>query len=268
MNDLETTKEITLTNNELVAALSLSGYNDVASQILNDYSLVSGEAEFTRFVQETETTLKEKGYWDENRNSKLAKGLESLLSLLVHAKKKVRCVNMENYSVLLIHSINHTRVLLQRISNGKHAFYFHDKNNGLYDILRNHYNLTDSEASIEGAIPLQLSDQLVDEYHKSEPIVLETLSNDKAQPKPFRDFARHFLDNGQEFDNISLMISNYVKDESEFEEIQFLLPGDSYIWHMNYEALEKNSTIIMEPIPVWTYFKEIERVLNEFFSNK
>src|SRR5699024_9157597 len=204
-------------------------------------------------------TLKEKGYWDENRNSKLAKGLESLLSLLVHAKKKVRCVNMENYSVLLIHSINHTNVLLHSISNVNYAFYFHVYNNDLYYILINQNNLTDSEVSIEEDIPLQLSDQLVDEYHKSEPIVLETLSNDKAQPKPLRDFARHFLDNGQEFDNISLMISNYVKDKNEFEEIQFLLPGNSYIWHMNYEALEKNSTIIMEPIPVRTYFKEIER---------
>lgn len=127
--------------------------------------------------------------------------------------------------------------------------------------------MEDSEIRVDGATPLQLSDEVVDEYHTSDPSLIKALIEDKNQPKPLRAFARDFLLNGQEFDNISFLESRYVRDESVFNDVQFLLPGDSYIWHMNYEGLEKNRHVIMEPIPVRAYFKEFERSLIEFFSN-
>lgn len=89
------TEQIRLSTNELTAALALSGYDQIASQVLNEQGLITDEAEFPRFVEETETALRKKGYWDDDRDTGLAKGLEDLVYLLVHSKRKIRCIHME-----------------------------------------------------------------------------------------------------------------------------------------------------------------------------
>lgn len=118
----------------------------------------------------------------------------------------------------------------------------------------------------DGWQPIQMTDELVEELHTSDPRVLHAIKQDENQAQAMRDFAGDFLKNGQEFDNISFMISNYVKDQSEFDEIQFLLPGNNHIWHMNYENVERNRQVILEPIPINLYFNEINLAVQNFFS--
>ncbi|WP_269411259.1 hypothetical protein [Lentibacillus daqui] len=260
------TQQINLTINEMVAALSLCGYDKMAGQILNEQELIKNESEFNRFVQETETKLRQKGYWDDNRETGIAKGLEDLLYLLVHAKKKIRCINMRKHRVLLIHLLNKKHSLVQEVKGGEHAFSFYKNSDGFYDILREHFGMRDTETDINGWQPIQMTDELIDELHTSEPELLLTMKQDENQAMALRDFAGDFLRNGQEFDNISFMKSDYVKDQSEFDDIQFLLPGNNFVWHMNYENVEENHQVILEPIPVKTYFEEIERVLTDFFN--
>lgn len=259
------TEQIKLTINELVAALALCGYEKMASQILNEQELIKDESGFTRFVEETETELRKKGYWDDNRDTGIAKGLEDLLYLLVHSKKKIRCINMRKRNALLIHSLNKKHSLVQEVRGREHAFAFHQNNQGFYDVIREYFGMEDTEINVDGWQPIRMTDDLVDELHTSDPEVLLAMKQDENQAQPLRDFADDLLKNGQEFNNISLMESDYVKDQSEFAEIQFLLPGNNFVWHMNYENVEKNHEVILEPISVKTYFEQIESVLKEFF---
>ncbi|MEN1967806.1 hypothetical protein WMZ97_06950 [Lentibacillus sp. N15] len=263
---MQKTEQIKLTLNEMVAALSLCGYDKMASQILNEQELIKSESEFTRFVQETETKLRQKGYWDDNRKNGIAKGLEDLLYLLVHAKKKIRCIHMRKRNVLLIHSLNKKHSLVQAVSGGEHAFSFHQNSDGFYDMLRKHFGMEDFEMEVADQQPIQMTDDLIDELHTSEPEVLLAMKEDENQATALRAFAGDFLQNGQEFDNISFMKSDYVKDQSEFDEIQFLLPSDHFVWHMNYQNVEVNHEVTLEPIPVRAYFQEIDRVLTDFFK--
>lgn len=259
------TEQIKLSINELVSALALCGYDKMASQVLNEQELIKNELEFNRFVEETETKLRQKGYWDDNRKTSLAKGLEDLLYLLVHSKRKIRCIHMRERRVLLIHLINNKNSLIQNVQAGEHTFSFHENSNGFYDIIRNHFGMADIEAEIDGWQPIQMTDDMVDELHTSDPKVLLAIKQDENQAMPLRNFADDFLKNGQEFDNISFMLSNYVKDQSEFDEIGFLMPGNNLVWHMNYDNVEKNHEVMLEPIPVKTYFKQIDTAVSGFF---
>lgn len=259
-------EQIRLSTNELVAALALCGYDQIASQVLNEQGLINNEEEFPRFVEESETALKKKGYWDDNRNTRLAKGLEDLLYLLVHSKRKIRCIHMRKKRVLLIHSLNNNHSLIQSVQTGEHSFSFHKNNSGFYSILRNHFGVEDIHMEPDGWQPIQMTDGLIEELHASDPRVLQAIEQDESQDQPMRDFAGDFLKNGQEFDNISFMISNYVKDQSEFDDIQFLLPGNNHIWHMNYENVERNRQVFLEPIPINLYFNEINLAVQNFFS--
>ncbi|MGY0694825.1 hypothetical protein ACW2QC_18925 [Virgibacillus sp. FSP13] len=262
---MQKTEQIKLTINELVAALALCGYDKMASQILNEQELIKGESEFMRFVEETETELRQKGYWDDNRKTGIAKGLEDLLYLLVHSKKKIRCINMRKRHVLLIHLLNKKNSLVQEVRDGEHGFSFHPNSEGFNDIIREHFGMEDTGMDVEGWQPIRMTDDLIDELHTSDPEVLLAMKQDESQAVALRDFAGDFLINGQEFDNISFMQSDYVKDQSAFDEIGFLLPGNNFMWHMNYENVEKNHEVTLEPIPVTMYFQKINNVVSEFF---
>ncbi|WP_424475263.1 hypothetical protein [Oceanobacillus kimchii] len=263
---MQRTEEIRLSMHEFVSALALCGYDSMARQVINEQELIKNETEFTRFIDETETKLKQKGYWDDNRESNLAKGLEDLLYLLVHSKKKVRCIQMREKQVLLIHSLNNNNALLQRIQTGEHTFSFHHSGDGFYDILRNHYGMANIEINVEGWQPIQMTDEMFDELHTTDPEILHAMKEDENQAIPLREFVSDFLKNGQEFDNISFMVSNYVKDQSEFDEVQFLLPANNYIWHLNYENVEIKKEVVLQPIPVQSYFEEIDKAMKKFLN--
>lgn len=263
---MQQTDQIKLSINELVAALALCGYDKMASQVLNEQELIKNEAEFNRFVEETETKLRQKGYWDDNTETNLAKGLEDMLYLLVHSKKKIRCIHMRKRHVLLIHSLNNKNSLIQKVQAGEHTFSFHPNTDGFYNIIREHFGMADTEISVEGWQPILMKDDVIDDLHTSDPEVLLAMQNDENQAMGLRNFASDFLKNGQEFDNISFMLSNYVKDQSEFDEIAFLLPGNNYVWHMNYDNVAKHHEVTLEPIPIKTYFNQINSTIHDFFT--
>lgn len=265
------TPEIKLTVNELVATLSLSGYEYIANQIIQDHGLINSEEQFNRFVQETETSLKKKGYWDDNQETGIARGLQDLLYLLVHSKKKIRAINMRNQNVIIIHLLaNKKDTLIQFIDNSGHHFYFQDVIDSIGELLRKHAEMDDVGASVGGWQPLHLSDELFNEFHATHPSVLQFMTEDRAQPKPIREFVSALLANGQEFNNISYMQSNYIQDHSLFEDIHFFIPAknNDYIWHLDYQEIESAKRVILQPIPVNSYFQEIERVARAYFTER
>lgn len=85
---MNTKGAVRLSTNEFVSALALSGYSELASQVINDLQLIKNEKEVERFVQQTEQLLRQKGYLDNTRESSLVSGLENLIHLLVQSRKK------------------------------------------------------------------------------------------------------------------------------------------------------------------------------------
>jgi hypothetical protein len=189
--------------------------NPKRSPQLNDLQLIKNEKEVERFVQQTEQLLNQKGYLDDTRESSLVSGPENLIHLLLHSRKKVRCVDMKKKQVLFFHHIHQSKTLIQYVKGNDHYFTFHDTESGFFQMLCDY-------------------------------------------------FVNDFLGHGQELSNISFLESHYTKDESVIDQVVFLLPSESFIWHIDYEKVEQHQ-IFFVPVSVHEYFCKIDETVKEFF---
>ncbi|KYD07929.1 hypothetical protein B4102_0563 [Heyndrickxia sporothermodurans] len=255
--------EIKLSTNELVSALALCGHDHIASQILNENKLINNDKEFERFVSESEWLLKQKGYWDEERETKITAGLEDLLHLLVHSRRRVRCVKQNR--VLFIHYLDDKNSMIQHVKENDHTFSFHENKLGYYELLCEYFEVqTNKEKDVDNLRPIQVSDEMFDELHTIEKEVIEAMIEDKSLDKELRIFLKDFRRNKQELDNISFIESNYVRDENEIDQIAFLLPSDEFIWHIDYEKVN-DGEIYFAAINNKEYFDKIDETIKEFF---
>jgi hypothetical protein len=261
---MSTNGTVALSMNELVSALALCGYSEIASQILNDATLVENEEEEQRFIREVEQLLHQKGYLDVTRESLLVPGLENLIHLLVQSREKVRCVDMKKRHVLLLHRVHDSKTLVQHVKGNEHSFSFHDSQKGFFNLLGHFFASNTRRKKPEDILPMEINSKLFDELHTSEPEVLLEAIQDEKVPSTMRLFLQDFLDNGQELNNFAFMESDYVKNRSVLDQVAFFLPSKSFIWHIDYEKIEKNKIFIV-PVSFQEYFQKIEETIKEFF---
>lgn len=260
------TAGISLTTNELASVLALCGYESMASPILNSLDIAGGTEEFDRFIEDTELSLKSKGLLDESRNSTLAAGLEDLLHVLVQSKRKVRCIKKNR--VLFIHfTKGDTRTLLQEIRNNTHFFSIYSMEKGFEPILLNHYELEGkAEQLVNNLSTLQLSEDIYNQLHQMEPNVLDTMINDERIEGPLKQFLSDFRDNKQEFDNLSLMEMDYVKDYMEMKQVIFMMPGVNFVWHLDYDRIQEKEIFVV-PSSIKEYSKRLSDAIALFFED-
>jgi hypothetical protein len=263
---LNTSQRLSLTTNELVAVLALCGFERAASQILNDQDLIQNEDQFDRFVEQSEQLLKERGYWDDSRETKLASGLESMIRLLVNCSKKVRCMNGNN--VMIIHLLNDKYSLSQHVTDQFHTFTFFQHSEGYQNIMNDLLGRKESiDDDLDKFQTIELSTDVFDEFHHLEQSVLHSMINDSELNVSMRAFLKDFLMNEQKLDNISFLKTNYVKDQTTAEQIVFLLPSNGFVWHIDYEQVQQDKLFIV-PIPESLYVTKIEETIESFFQLK
>lgn len=73
------------------------------------------------------------------------------------------------------------------------------------------------------------------------------------------------LKNNEKFDNLSFITSNYVKDTMEFDQIAFLLPSKTHVWHIEYEKIAEQKIYII-PVSNQSYLNRIEGTIKDFFE--
>lgn len=256
---------VSLTTNELASVLALCGYETMASQILNSINLKESTDVFERFIKDTELSLKGKGFWDESRSTMLVSGLEDLMHILVQSKRKIRCIKEDR--VLFIHLLKgDQRTLIQEIRNHTHLFSIHSMENGFQSILLGHFELDrKSEKTIEEIPTLQLSETIYDQLHQIEPLVIDSMIKDEKLAGPLRLFLSDFKSNQQEFDNVSLMEMDYVKDYAEIKEVIFLLPSENFVWHLDYHKIHEKEIYVV-PTSIDEYSKKLNEAISLFFD--
>ncbi|MGG0889408.1 hypothetical protein [Cytobacillus horneckiae] len=259
---MKNTVPISLSTHELAFCLALCGYESMGSQIFNSMQL-SVENEADRFIQETEISLRRKGFWDEDRSTMLVSGLEDLLHLLVHSKKKIRSI--KSNQVLFIHMLDQKNVLFQEILGQSHFFSIQAIEEGLTNLLEKHLGLDKESTKPEnGFQTLLFSEQMYDELHQLDPSVLEKMVNDPALDVELRQFFADFKENNQEFDNMSFMEMDYIKDYIEIKQVNFLLPSKHFIWNLNYEKIEQEEVYII-PENINEYCKGLNEAIMHYF---
>lgn len=254
---------VALTTTELASALVLCGYDAMANQIITSMNLMKSEDKFENFVKETEINLKVKGYWDESRKTSLKKELEDLLHLLVYSKQKVRCI--KGAKVLFIHLVNEKNVLIQKILNNVHTFTFQSNEEGYQTAIIDFLQVNQRESKQPSNFPsLLLSAELFDQFHQMDQDTMSALMSDPQIEEELRTFIRDFQQNDQEFDNISFMKMDFTNDYMDMLEIDFLLVSKQFIWHVDYEHIDKDEIYIV-PINHQKYCEKVSKAIEQYF---
>ncbi|CAH0345443.1 hypothetical protein [Bacillus sp. CECT 9360] len=254
---------INLSTHELATSLALCGHESMASQVLNSMEIIEDGEEVKRFILQTEISLKSKGYWDDNRSTMLVAGVEDLMHLLVHSKKKVRCIREDR--VLLIHLIDQKNVLVQDIGNQMHSFSLKKLEDGVTNLLLKHFRLDSSDyESTKDIQTLLLSNDMFDELHQLDHSVLERMINDENLEAELRHFFYDFKKNLQQFDNLSFMEMDYIKDFMDIKHVIFMLPSEQFIWHLDYEKIQEEEVYIV-PTETNDYCSRLNQDILDYF---
>lgn len=259
------TNSLQLSTNELAAALALCGYENIASEfIINIKDGKNGEETVNRFIEYTESTLKGKGYLDESRSSLLGSEIEDLLHLLMISTKKVRCIREEH--VLFIHCIDEENVLIQEIKNQVHCFTKQKMSEGFENILRKHYRLTNTNSSfMRDRKTMLLSEDLYNELHNIDTQFLEHMISGNELDIDLRQFLVDFKNNNQQFNNLSFMEMDYIRDQMDLRQVNFMLPNKQSIWHLDYTKIF-NKEVYIIPIEKDDYFRQLNQQIFNFFD--
>ena len=258
-------KSITLTTFELASCLTLCGYESMANQVINDIGMNKDLNMINRLVEQTEGSLRVKGFFDDNSPTMLVSGLENLLHLLVQSKKKIRCIRGEH--VLFIHLLNQHKVLVQDIRNQNHTFSIQMlKESTLKRLIKDHLELKNTDIPFKEELnALMFTESLFDEIHYLDTTILEQMYTDKSLDREFRIFLDDFNNSKQEFNNISFMEMDYIKDFLELKQVHFMLINEQFIWHLDYENIQDDKIYII-PLGIEDYFTKLTQNIKDFFA--
>ncbi|KUL19461.1 hypothetical protein CHCC14820_3032 [Bacillus paralicheniformis] len=254
--------KIILTTNELVAALLLCRYEKAAEDIINDQQLIQDEKDIEPFSIQAENLLKQRGYWADDTESNLQKGLENLIHLLIQSKRKVRCIHRKK--VMIIHHIQKDELIVQEIENQNHCFSILRSRELFLEMLKMFYHsYIDKKPEHE---IFEMDEGSFDEFHEVEAAVIKRMAEDPETHPTISQFSFDFLANNQELDNISFVESDYIQNQARLDQVAFLLRSDNFIWHLDYENIKKTGSLYLQPVAVDEYFGKIVDTMNEFYD--
>ncbi|MBU8684064.1 hypothetical protein CHCC20375_0823 [Bacillus licheniformis] len=254
--------KIILTTNEIVAAFLLCRYEKAAEDIINDQQLIQDEKDIEPFSIQAENLLKQRGYWADDTESNLQKGLENLIHLLIQSKRKVRCIHRKK--VMIIHHIQKDELIVQEIENQNHCFSILRSRELFLEMLKSFYHsYTDKKPEHE---IFEMDEDSFDEFHEVEAAVIKRMAEDPETHPTISQFSFDFLANNQELDNISFVESDYIQNQTRLDQVAFLLRSDNFIWHLDYENIKKAGSLYLQPVAVNEYFGKIVDTMNEFYD--
>lgn len=82
---------------------------------------------------------------------------------------------------------------------------------------------------------------------------------------PLRLFLSDFKSNQQEFDHVSLMEMDYVNNYAEIKKVIFLLPGENFVWNLDYHKIHEKEIYIV-PTSIEEYSKKLNEAISLFFD--
>jgi len=255
-------KLISLTTDELAVVLVLCGYEVLANQILLNEEKLQSEEMIDYFASNIEDSLKLKGFWNDERDTLIEEKLEGIIRLLVLSKKKVRFIT--GNKVTFLHKLINEKFLLQIIENGVHTFEYLEEEYNIKDMVKRIVKNIETEKSLNSWQPLLFDSETFDEFHNRSSEELLKLSSNEVTGIELKCFIKDFIENNQEFDNVSCMIMDSKEDVMQIVDVLFYLSGAKNIWFVNYDQVEEEKILIISD----TYIKFTEDVsdwLTSFF---
>lgn len=253
--------DIILSSEELAVLMVLSGYEELANQILESRISLNDENRFNYFIKSVEDSLRIKGYLDETRESMLKEEIEDFIQLLVHSQRKVRIISGSKVSFL--HQLVNKGFLFQEIKSDLHMFKLIPtfKANVLEKIFERR---GDKTQNAEGTA-IRLNNKTFDQLLNMSIEELNILYLHDSTGIELKKFIKDLISNKHTFDNISFMTMDLNRDIMNILEVQFYISGKEERWVIDYSKIEFDEIYIISKTDR-EFYLEIEAGINDFFS--
>ena len=258
------TDKITLTTKELAAALALCEYENFARNLILKNDVVSKKKkDIDLFSEETEQSLREKGFWHARTKTNLSKNLEELIHALAKSLKNIHCSRPGKE--LYIHQIDINYSLCQLVEEEEHTFTYLDNKKGFIDEMSHFYHLkVASNKDITEMQTIQVSDDVYNSLHELNSEEIDCMLNNENENQSFQEFIDDFNKNIKVINPLTFNETDHVNGKNRKEQVAFSLPGDGMLWHLEYEEVNDRKVYFV-PVSVDDYFKKIEDTIHEFF---
>ncbi|WZY00214.1 hypothetical protein NSQ26_13135 [Bacillus sp. FSL W7-1360] len=264
MTKVKEARRFALSRDEMIAALFLCNYGEVATDIINSERPFESEEEQKRFADHTETLLKHRGYWDNRRETHLVQGFESFIHLLMKVGKRVRCVR--GSTVLMLHYVEGNQVIIQTCKGMDHTFELVDEVDKCLEALHTFYEAQETKEKPEQeAFVMEVA--FFEMLHTITTEQLNVMIEQETYPDPILQFLKDFRTNNLVLDNISFLRTEYaVKNKSEVLEMQFVVESEDFVWYIHYQDMEKNREITVYPVERREYLGMVADGMNKWFK--
>jgi predicted CopG family antitoxin len=258
------TDKITLTTKELVAALALCEYENFARNLIFKNDIISKKKKDINLIaEETEQSLREKGFWHARTKTNLSKGLEELIHALAKSLKNIHC--SQPGKELYIHQIDINYSLCQLVEEEEHTFTYLENKKGFIDEMSHFYHLNvASNKVITEMQTIQVSEDVYNSLHELNSEEIDRMLNNEKENQSFQEFIDDFNKNRKVINPLTLNETDHVNGKNRIEQVAFSLPGDGMLWHLEYEEVNDHKVYFV-PVSVDDYFKKIEDTIHEFF---
>ncbi|TPE68216.1 hypothetical protein [Halalkalibacterium halodurans] len=252
MNLLEE-KKIALSTDEMIVALALCGYEDVAreaSLLKRDMT----EEQIDALAYHAERLLKHRGYWNEERPTQLAQEVEDLIHAMMKAPKKIRCVYGQY--ALLFHHLADGGMIVQRFEGMDHMFTIINHNSDYVEHLIDFYGLPE-EKPTEGIAPFAIERELFDSLDTFTDEEMDAICEDEGHPISFRSFLKDFQERHAVLDSITFMFGEETEEDQRDEPVYLFLRGKSCVWVLDYSFVTERDEIDVYSVEMKEYLKLI-----------
>ncbi|URM32836.1 hypothetical protein LLY41_21535 [Cytobacillus firmus] len=214
------------------------------------------------FAYENNLSKKEIGQINETQpESNISNSLKEMVNTALNASKMIRIENGNQY--LLVYRAHKTGGIVEYIHNDLYEFKKYDSLTMLNNLISDFYGLDSRLTEDPIKVNIELTNDLYDQIHYMDPAELEKMIDDEKFDVKIRQFLRDFYQNNQQVCKLVFKKRRTIKNPLQEDFVMLFVPGEDYIWHINYEESSNNRIFLMSN-SINNYFDVLQRILDDF----
>ncbi|WP_154973418.1 hypothetical protein [Priestia megaterium] len=214
-----TQSPITLSTNQLIAALTLCGYEKEAQSVGKQQKIK--KMELDQILYGPDFIMQKSNLWDDETDVGINETMVSLIQHIVEAPKKIKFVHKSKS--LNFYWVNNNHIIIEQQFQKKHIFSFTHSLLGFGEEVTNFYKLNQGENCVFKT-KVSLSDSAYDSLHHMSSKALNKMIEDDSVEVQMKKFLQDFKDNGQEIVHVMFQNDQHVQTVLSF------IPGNRYCW--------------------------------------
>ncbi|MEC0695916.1 hypothetical protein [Bacillus atrophaeus] len=247
---------MTCTSEELAILVTLCDFPDVAKGIAEASLGKKSKKEWDAVADATVNQLILKQYWDEEKSAKdenpLSEEMQKFITSYVNSKQMIRCSNLKNKNVLMLHYLEKEIWLFHIIDRDIIHEFAYAEQHEIADLIKDYYHFSVNEELLP--LELRLSDKCFDWLSNKDMTekVRKKSSFSIDEEESFNQLITDLESNEWALNNISNFYIPHLDDNPFLQNVMFFIPSTHGIWVAEYkEDMEKPVHISLQTLEQW-----------------